>query len=180
MGHVWGIRSLRSFSFDSSYSCPTTTWRPNIWRKYIFFASWARAFETWKQCQWIMRTLTCKHKICGKNWLYLRPYWKAFFVFNSLRSRRLEVVGTRKNGRARRRHARGEVAPSPRVSLARACSLYRPLLPSACYAGCVFNALETCRVYLLTINLGIFKSLKKLWSGFSNNAKFVGMDQITG
>ena len=29
----------------------------------------------------------------------------------SLRSRRLEVVDTRKNGRARRRHARGEVAP---------------------------------------------------------------------
>ena len=29
--------------------------------------------------------------------------------FLSLRSRRLEVVGTRKNGRARRRHARGEV-----------------------------------------------------------------------
>ena len=38
----------------------------------------------------------------------------------SLRSRRLEVVGTRKNGRARRRRAR---------------SLFRPLLPSACYAG---------------------------------------------
>ena len=30
----------------------------------------------------------------------------------SLRSRRLEVVGTRKNGCARRRHARGEVSPS--------------------------------------------------------------------
>ena len=29
---------------------------------------------------------------------------------SSLRSRRLEVEGTRKNGRARRRHARGEVA----------------------------------------------------------------------
>ena len=37
----------------------------------------------------------------------------------------LEVVGTRKNGRARRRHA----------SLARARSLFRPLLPSACHAG---------------------------------------------
>ena len=47
----------------------------------------------------------------------------------SLRSRRLEVVGTRKNGGARRRH------PS-RVSLARARSLFHPLLPSACYAGC--------------------------------------------
>ena len=30
----------------------------------------------------------------------------------SLRSRHLEVVGTRKNGRARRRHARGERAPA--------------------------------------------------------------------
>ena len=31
---------------------------------------------------------------------------------DSLRSRRLEVVGTRKNGRARRRHAKGEGAPA--------------------------------------------------------------------
>ena len=44
--------------------------------------------------------------------------------FLSLRSRRLELVGARKNGRARRRHF-----------LARACSLFCPLLPSACYAG---------------------------------------------
>ena len=42
----------------------------------------------------------------------------------SLRCMRLEVVGTRENGRARRTH------PS-RVSLARARSLFRPLLPSA-------------------------------------------------
>ena len=41
-------------------------------------------------------------------------------VFSSLRSRRLEVVGTRKNGRARRRHARGEEAPSPLACLPRA------------------------------------------------------------
>ena len=45
-------------------------------------------------------------------------YGKVLFHFKqilstSLRSRRLEVVGTRKNGRARRRHARGEGA-SPR------------------------------------------------------------------
>ena len=38
----------------------------------------------------------------------------------SLRSRRLEVVGTRKNGRARRRHARGEEALTPCVSPSRA------------------------------------------------------------
>ena len=30
----------------------------------------------------------------------------------SLHGRRLEVVGTRKNGRARRKHARGEGAPA--------------------------------------------------------------------
>ena len=50
-----------------------------------------------------MSTLTCKHKIWRKNWLYLRPYLKAFPVF---------------------------------------------------------NVLETCRVYLLTIDLRIFKFIK--------------------
>ena len=35
-----------------------------------------------------------------------------FIVLLSLRSRRLEVVGTRENGRARRRHARGKEAPA--------------------------------------------------------------------
>ena len=34
---------------------------------------------------------------------------------DSLRSRRLEVVGTRKNRRARRRHARGKEAPARKV-----------------------------------------------------------------
>ena len=60
--------------------------------------------------------------------------WQYTFKI-SLRSRRLEVVGTRKTGRARRRHARGEGAHPSRVSLARARSLLRLLLPSACYAG---------------------------------------------
>ena len=70
-----------------------------------------------------MRTLTCKHKIWGKNSSNLRPYLKAFPVF---------------------------------------------------------NVLETCRVYLLTIDLVIFKFIKKkLSSGFVKNAKFVGGDQIT-
>ena len=36
------------------------------------------------QCQWIMRTLTCKHKTWGENLLYLRPYLKPFSVFNVL------------------------------------------------------------------------------------------------
>ena len=39
----------------------------------------------------------------------------------------LQLVGARKNGRARKRHF-----------LARACSLFRPLLPSACYASYFF------------------------------------------
>ena len=56
-----------------------------------------------------MSTLTCKHKIWRKNWLYLRPYLKAFPVF---------------------------------------------------------NVLETCRVYLLTIDLGIFKFIKKFIERF--------------
>ena len=56
-----------------------------------------------------MRTLTCKHKIWGENWLYLRPYLKAFPVF---------------------------------------------------------NVLETCRVYLLAIDLGIVKFIKKFIERF--------------
>ena len=39
-----------------------------------------------------MRTLTCKHKIWGENWLYLRPYLKAFPVFNVLKSRRVYLL----------------------------------------------------------------------------------------
>ena len=69
----------------------------------------ARVYETWKQCQWIMRTLTCKHKIWGENWLYLRPYLKTFPIF---------------------------------------------------------NVLETCREYFLTIGLGIVEFIKNLSSGF--------------
>ena len=69
-----------------------------------------------------MWTLTCKHKIWGKNWLYLRPYLKAFPVFNVLKTR---------------------------------------------------------WVYLLTIDLGIFQFIKKFIERFLQNAKFVGLDQIT-
>ena len=75
-----------------------------------------------KQCHWIMRTLPGKHNIWGENWLYLRPYLKAFSVF---------------------------------------------------------NVLETCRVYLLAIDLEIVKFIKNLSSSFLKNAKIVGMDQIT-
>ena len=51
-----------------------------------------------------MRTLACKHKIWGKNWLCLRPYLKAFPVFNVLATFReyiltidLEIVEFIKN-----------------------------------------------------------------------------------
>ena len=80
--------------------------------RYLFdkFASCPRAYETWEQWKWIIRTLTCKHKIWGGNCLYLRPYLKAFPIF---------------------------------------------------------NVLETCRVYLLTIDLGIVKCIKKFsWQFF--------------
>ena len=33
-----------------------------------------------------MKTLTCKHKIWGENWLCLSPYLKAFPVFNVLKT----------------------------------------------------------------------------------------------
>ena len=74
---------------------------------FIFVFLCTRSF--FKQCQWIMRTLSCKLKIWGKNWSYLRPYLKAFLIF---------------------------------------------------------NVLETCSVYLLTIDLGIFKFIKNVSSGF--------------
>ena len=43
---------------------------------------------------------------CRSNIMFNRPF------YSSLRSRRLEVVGARKNERARRRHERGEGAPA--------------------------------------------------------------------
>ena len=89
---------------------------------FFFFAKCACTYETWKQCQWIMRTLTCKHKIWGKNLVYLRAYLKAFSVF---------------------------------------------------------NVIETCRVYLLATDLVIVKFMKKIIEPFLENAKIVGMEQIT-
>ena len=53
-------------------------------------------------------------------------------IHASLRSRRLKVVGTRKNGAREKetREGRGSFLTLPRVSLARARSPFRPLLPS--------------------------------------------------
>ena len=59
---------------------------------------------------------------------------RTFTDNHSLRSRRLEVVGDRENGRARGRH--GEVSCRVvRVSFSRARFFVCPLIPSACYAG---------------------------------------------
>ena len=44
--------------------------------------------------------------------------WRNSLAICSLRSRRLELVGTRKNARDRRRHARGEGAITPQSPLA--------------------------------------------------------------
>ena len=86
----------------------------SFWCKFISFASCACAYETWKQCQWIMRTLTCKHKIWGENWLCLSHYLRAFPVF---------------------------------------------------------NVLETCREYFLTIDLGIVEFIKKFIKRFLEKYK---------
>ena len=39
-----------------------------------------------------MGTLTCKHKTWGEKLLYLRPYLKAFSVFNVLETRRVFLL----------------------------------------------------------------------------------------
>ena len=70
---------------------------------------------------------------CSTTYFLSRQVW----FLGSLRSRRLEVLSTRKNRRARRSHARGEGAPSPLGCLlpARPFSLSPTILPSPCYAG---------------------------------------------
>ena len=67
---------------------------------------------------------------CLQPQVYQRATSLSVLIETSLRSRRLEVVGTRKNGR---------------VSLALTRSLFRPLPPSACYAGNI----ETVKCYWL-------------------------------
>ena len=60
--------------------------------KLFLFAKCARAYETWKQWQWIRRKLCRKHKIWGESWLYLRPYLKVFSVFNVLQTGRVFLL----------------------------------------------------------------------------------------
>ena len=55
---------------------PRKVIKSSFWKKFISFASCARVYETWKQCQWIMRTLTCKQKIWGKIGYFWGPIQK--------------------------------------------------------------------------------------------------------
>ena len=54
----------------------------------------------------------CENAVLSKIDITMTTINKKNFEFDSLRSRRMELVGTRKNGRVRRRHATGEVAPA--------------------------------------------------------------------
>ena len=89
--------------------------------QFFFFAKCTRAYDSWKQCQRIIRTLKETQNLGGK-----------LVIFETL---------------------------------------FKSL-------PC-FNVLETCRVYLLTIDLRIFQFIKKFIELFLENAKFVGVDQIT-
>ena len=44
---------------------------PRTLSETVTLRSRARVYETWKQCQWIMGTITCKHKISGENLWHL-------------------------------------------------------------------------------------------------------------
>ena len=52
-----------------------------FWCKFYLFAECARAYETWKQCEWIMWTLTCKHKIWGKKLVIFEALFKSLPCF---------------------------------------------------------------------------------------------------
>ena len=54
----------------------------------------------------------CENAVLSKIDITMTTINKKNFEFDSLRSRRMELVGTRKNGRVRRRHATEEVAPA--------------------------------------------------------------------
>ena len=81
-------------------------------------------------------------------------FWGNPLRTRSLRSRRLEVVGERENGRTQGRRARGEgTLPLPsRVFFSHNRFFLCPLLPSACYAGYVFAAKLMFQTY---ISLGL-------------------------
>ena len=79
---------------------------------------------------------TVNHNIWLEKWIFLKKnLTPILFLFQmilkiqmyekvSLRSRRLEVVGTRKNGQARRRHARGRLHGRPPKIVSHSLSNY--------------------------------------------------------
>ena len=91
----------------------------------------------------------------------LPPIQTSVFLRNfSLRSRRLGVVGTRKNGRARRRHARGEGAPSPLACLPRARYYFQAQL---------WATISVALLRRTTFKPGNFTNFKVLFSVVSTN-----------
>ena len=119
-GGLWGLRGLSSTVILLLQKIPVGNYTLEL-SVYGRRSSTSHA----RKNRWYPSLRSRRLEVVGKrkNGRARKKRW-----YPSLRSRRLEVVGTRKNGRARRRHAL-------RVSLARARSLSRPLLPSACYAG---------------------------------------------
>ena len=48
---------------------------------YPHMCTCARVYESWKQCQWIMRPLTCKHKIWGGKLVIFEALFKNLACF---------------------------------------------------------------------------------------------------
>ena len=121
--------------------------RLRLWGKRVE-KSGAKTTRDWKDGEAVFRSFAFSllarffSSVCADrqlstgNALIFRRQWKKKKNKRetSLRSRRLEVVGERANGRVRGWRARGEPLPS-RVSFSRARFFFCPLLPSACYAG---------------------------------------------
>ena len=94
--------------------------------------------------------------------------------FYSLRSRRLEVVGTRKNGRARMRHARGEEAPARKAPENR----FRPLSNYLAAAAWSVKSFDRKRLtshkqskppksvvhFIFGLNISVIKMIIEWWS----------------
>ena len=133
-GLTVAIMTYQAFPDDLRTSVYTKSSAVVYIQKKIYEMTWSDSKESWvNEAMLILNTdrpNETDEKVFSRPFSLANPFSPK--VKDSLRSRRLEAVGTRKKGRARKRHARGH--PS-RVSLARARSLFRPLLPRACYAG---------------------------------------------
>ena len=78
--------------------------------------------------------------------------WRNSLAICSLRSRRLELVGTRKNARDRKRHARGEGAITPCVSPSRTSVLsFAHYFQASATQAKWFNRWNPPRVWFLVI-----------------------------